>query len=274
MSGRHDVASHASRQPNSTGTIALMYHALAGVDDSGQDPHYTLSTQTFKAHLAIIRDHAGTAGSARDWLTDVSLAPAIITFDDGHVSNHRTALPLLLEFGMRADFFINPATVGQPGFVSWADLQEMAAAGMSIQSHGYDHQYLTELTPKRLRESLHEARLEIEDHIGTPATLLAPPGGRLPNGLDLIAKSCGYSRVLASHPGRLRRGDPRLVLPRMAVTAHCDVATLAAWLDGSHSAMLRLQLRYHALALAKRVLGNSLYERARSRVLPDRGLRT
>lgn len=274
MSGRHDVAPHATRQPHSTGTIALMYHALAGVEDRGQDPHYTLSVQAFKAHLTTIRDHAGLAGSARDWLGDGNRAPALITFDDGHVSNHRVALPLLLEFGMRADFFINPATVGQPGFVSWGDLKEMAEAGMSIQSHGYDHQYLTDLAPMRLRESLREARLEIEDRIGTPVTLLAPPGGRMPNGLDLIASSCGYSRVLASHPGRLRRNDTRTVLPRMAVTAQCEVTTLAGWLDGSRSAMLRLQLRYHALAAAKRMLGNSLYERARSRVLPDRGLRT
>jgi len=267
MSGRSDVATEATANPVSLPAVALMYHALAGVDERGQDPHYTLTGNAFRQHLQQLRDGVGAATSARDWLGDSPNVRALITFDDGHVSNHRLALPLLNEFGMRADFFVNPATVGQPGFVSWADLREMAAAGMSIQSHGYDHQYLTALSPQRLRDSLRTARLEIEDHLGMPATLLAPPGGRMPNGLELIATACGYTRVLASHPGRLRAHDARVILPRMAVTAQCDTATLASWLCGSRIAMWRLQLRYRTFAAAKRVLGDALYERARERLL-------
>lgn len=270
MSRELDVSAEA--MPNaSRSAIALMYHALDGGDMQGQDPHYTLSCQSFRSHLAQLRDSAGTAVSARNWLDDPASAQALITFDDGHVSNHRLALPLLSEFGMRADFFINPATVGQPGFVGWDDLREMAAAGMSIQSHGYDHQYLTALSPRLLRESLRRARLEIEDRVGTPVTLLAPPGGRMPNGLDLIAQSCGYTRVFASRPGRLRAPDSRVILPRMAITAQCSAATLASWLQPGNTTVLRLQVRYHALAAAKRVLGNALYERARARVLPGPG---
>lgn len=271
MRGRNAVATHASPTTPSVPAIALMYHALAGVDDRGHDPHYTLGAEVFRQHLASIRALAGAAGSARDWLDEGADLRAVLTFDDGHVSNHRLALPLLLEFGMRADFFVNPATVGQPGFVSWADLREMAAAGMSIQSHGYDHQYLTDLPPQRLRDSLSMARLEIEDRLGTPVTLLAPPGGRMPAGLALTATACGYARVFASRPGRLRARDPRPILPRMAVTAQCDDRTVQRWLSGNRAAIWRLQWRYRVLAAAKWVLGNALYERARSRALPGPG---
>src|SRR3546814_5490206 len=40
-------------------TVALMYHALAGVDERGQDPHYTLSEAAFRQHLTQILVHHG-----------------------------------------------------------------------------------------------------------------------------------------------------------------------------------------------------------------------
>jgi len=264
--------SEPTLKPPPRPSVALMYHALSGVDARGQDPHYTLSEAFFRDHLAQIAAQTGGGISARDWLESHAGAGALITFDDGHVSNHRVALPALCEFGMRADFFINPASVGHPGFVDWSDLREMSASGMSIQSHGYDHQFLTDLSPKRLRESLYAARMEIEDRVGTPVSLLAPPGGRVPGNLLAIARECGYARVFASHPGRLRAHDERTILPRLAVTARCDSATVSRWLSGKRSALLRLQLRYHALAAAKRTLGNALYERTRARLLPDQGM--
>lgn len=273
MSGELDVSAQAAPIAASGSAIALMYHALDGDSMLGQDPHYTLSCQSFRRHLAYLRDSVGTAVGARHWLDNPAGARVLITFDDGHVSNHRLALPLLLEFGMRADFFVNPATVGCPGFVGWDDLREMAAAGMSIQSHGYDHQYLTALSPQQLRSSLLRARLELEDRLGAPVTLLAPPGGRMPSGLDVIAQSCGYVRIFGSRPGRLRTHDARSILPRMAITSQCDAATLASWVDRRNAAVVRLQVRYHALAVAKRVLGNALYERARARMLPGPGAR-
>jgi len=45
-----------------------------------------------------------------------------------------------------------PAQVGGRGYASWAQLREMSDAGMSIQSHGYSHDYfLTDLSPHHLR---------------------------------------------------------------------------------------------------------------------------
>lgn len=69
-----------------------------------------------------------------------------------------------------------------------------------------------------------------------------------------------------------RRGsDRRTILPRLAVTAACDSQTVSRWLSGKRPALLRLQLRYHALAAAKRSLGSALYERTRARLLTDHG---
>lgn len=248
--------------------FALMYHALSedGGPVDGQDPHYSVKAADFDSHLALIGP--GNGACARDWLARASPASVLLTFDDGHLSNYALALPALLRRGFTADFFVNPANVGTTGFADWSQLREMADAGMSIQSHGWDHRYFTELGRDELRADLVRSRETIEDRVGRAVTLLAPPGGRAPAGLGRLARECGYAHVLGSAPGRIS-GAATVVLPRMAVTAALSPQTLSGWIAGRGFA--RARARYSALGLAKRLLGNRGYERLRARLLPNAG---
>ncbi len=253
-----------TQPPSATRSLALMYHAIAGPggSDAAQDPHYTVSAAHFAAQLDTLQ-RAGAVTSVRDWLAAPRPA-TLLTFDDGHASNHTLAWPMLLERGMRADFFVNPGKVGQAGLANWSQLREMAASGMSIQSHGWNHRYFTELDARALREDLLRSRLSIEERIGAAVTLLAPPGGRMPAHLPAIARECGYRHVLSSAPGHLVIGATG-ALPRMSVTAALDLATLEGWLAGHGIA--RARLRYGVLGVAKRALGDRRYERWRARLL-------
>lgn len=249
----------------SGGRVALMYHALTGPGSplDGQDLHYSVPMDRFDAHLRLLAAHGGGGASARDWLSGARAGATVLTFDDGHLSNYSLALPRLLEHGASADFFVNPARVGSAGFADWAQLREMANQGMSIQSHGWDHRYFTELSPSELREDLRRSRAAIEDAIGQPVRLLAPPGGRMPADLPAVAAEAGYTHVLNSQPGFL--SAQASLLPRLAITAQIDEERLRAWLDGRGVA--RARLRYAVLGLAKRALGDRAYERARARLL-------
>ena len=270
---------HTTPLPDKQTAVALMYHALAdGAPPAGQDPHYTLQAKAFTMQLQALTAAVEPPACARDWLEDGldrdrdhrgSGNQVLLTFDDGHESNHRIAFPALLELGARADFFVNPANVGRPGFASWQQLRDMSDAGMSIQSHGYDHVYLTSLG-SNLRASLIAARKAIEDNIGAPVTILAPPGGRVPPDLASLARDCGYAHVLGSRPGRITRNACG-ILPRMSVTATTDARTLLRWVSGRSGALLRETLRYGALSGAKRLLGDRRYERMRASALSGGG---
>jgi len=113
------------------------------------------------------------------------------------------------------------------------------------------------------------ARTELEQHIGKPVTLLAPPGGRTPPALERTAIDCGYSHVLISRPGRV--GDNEVTLNRLAVTKSLDLTKLADWLHQRNGAIFRLQVRYSVLDLAKRAFGDDAYRNIRKRLLgtPD-----
>ncbi|MBD9479911.1 polysaccharide deacetylase family protein [Pseudoxanthomonas sp. PXM02] len=252
--------------------VALMYHALhTGATPAGQDPHYTLAADDFDLQMQEIAASGG-GSSAATLLQGTSRARIVVTFDDGHVSNHAVALPLLTRHGISADFFINPATVGTAGFLDWNQLREMNDAGMSIQSHGYDHVYLTQLDGQRLRQTLKAARDEIEQQVGAAVTLLAPPGGRMPRDLLSIAQECGYTHVLSSEPGVLAAADgASRPLPRMAMTAATGHLTFQRWIRRDHVAIGHERLRYRGLAFAKRMLGDTGYERLRAVALSALG---
>ena len=245
-------------------SLALMYHALS-VDDSvdaGQDPHYTLARDSFDTHLQACAAHGLAISSARDWLAGPREPAALISFDDGHISNFELAFPMLLARGATADFFVNSANVGRASYASWQQLREMADAGQSIQSHSHEHRYLTSLSRIELAEQLIRSREMIEDAIGQPVTLLAPPGGRMPSGLAATARACGYQHILSSRPGQIS-SQLAAIVPRMAVTASLDAATLDAWLGGDTATFAKAQLRYGVLAAMKRLFGDSGYERLR-----------
>jgi peptidoglycan/xylan/chitin deacetylase (PgdA/CDA1 family) len=246
-------------------TVALMYHVLGEASGPDVDPHYSVDMSRFAEQLELSVRLGGGAINTRDWLS--GKRGVIFTFDDGHESNYRLGFPALARAGASADFFVTPAQVGKRGYATWAQLREMADGGMSIQSHGYDHRYfLTELSPFHLREDLRRSRLEIEQRVGHPVTLLAPPGGRSPAMLEYIARECGYTHLLDSRPGPILN-DRQRTLNRLAVTASLSLMELEAWLLRRGTAILRLQVRYSVLDLAKRAFGDEAYQNLRKRLL-------
>lgn len=252
--------------------LCLMYHGLSadGSAPLSADPHYTLPSTRFAAHLDALKTAGARLGSARDGLQQASANAVWIGFDDGDASNYAQALPVLAERGLRADFFVNPARVGNAGYCDWSQLRALADAGMSVQSHGLTHTYFTHLDAPKLREELRVSKAQIEQHLGQPVTLLAPPGGRAPRGLADLALSLGYHAVLGSAPGMARwstKESISRILPRVAVTAGHDSAQVVRWFTHGQRALLPLQIRYHGLALAKRLLGDHRYEQVRARLL-------
>lgn len=246
----------------------LMYHAIGdpGIRTGDEDPHYTVSRNAFRGHLARIRSSGFTASSVdriMDGDTDRKVA---LTFDDGHESNGAAALEIL-EHGGSADLFVNPTTVGQAGFLDWQSLADLTRAGISVQSHGHSHRYFDELDDTEVERELAISKAAIEDHTGHAVTLFAPPGGRLNPRVAGIARKLGYRAICSSRAGLWRPdGDPWRI-PRLAVLAGTPEAQFNRWIEQDSLEFTRMAARDRILTLAKRALGNAGYERLRNRLL-------
>ena len=112
------------------------------------------------------------------------------------------------------------------------------------------------------------------DSVRLKGYVLAPPGGRMPKNLLAIARECGYTHVLSSEPGVLAAAEGAArPLPRMAMTAATRHVTFQRWIRRDHVAIGHERLRYRGLALAKRMLGDTGYERVRAGALGVLGRR-
>lgn len=251
----------------------LMYHAIDGIDADGADSYYTVPQATFAEQLRTIRSTGRHGCSVSNLLKGRVPEPTVaITFDDGLVSNLHAA-ETLAAVDMSADFFVNPSTIEQPGFLTWQQLREMHTMGMSIQSHGMTHRYLNDLGATEVEDELRNSKDQIEQHLGVKVTLFAPPGGRMPVNFGAIARGIGYEAVCSSRVGFWKRpaleeqpmssDDDAIEIPRLAVLSATSSAQFHRWIQSSQRELLLLQSRGLILNAAKRAIGNQRYERLR-----------
>jgi peptidoglycan/xylan/chitin deacetylase (PgdA/CDA1 family) len=252
-------------------TTVLMYHALSdalgGASHGPEDAHYSVSIDHFQRQLALLSEHGLSAASVSRVSTDASLGIVGITFDDGHASN-LAAARLLHEKDWSADFFVNPSTIGAPHFLTWGDLQEMADMGMSIQSHGQSHRFLDELSDAEVRAELQESKKQIEQQIGRPVTVFAPPGGRISEFLPHHAKELGYTHICTSRVGLWDMSPQSMLdIPRFAMLQQTSDQQFLAWITQDKAEIEKQVARYNRLRVAKRILGNKLYVALRQKIL-------
>jgi peptidoglycan/xylan/chitin deacetylase (PgdA/CDA1 family) len=232
------------------GAPVLLYHAV----EDGPGDRYTVPRAALAAHL----DRILAGGYDVVSLSDLhgrrlgSPRAVVVTFDDGRASDHAQAFPLLEERGLAAEFFVNPATVGGPGFVTWAQLREMAAGGQSIQSHAYDHRPLTLLGARELRRQVGDSRRAIEDGVGRPVRFLAVPYGDVNPRVVDAALECGYRAVCTSWPWPARGGGR--TVNRIAVHAGASAETVARMIARHPWPYLARAARAAALLPAKHAL--------------------
>jgi peptidoglycan/xylan/chitin deacetylase (PgdA/CDA1 family) len=119
---------------------------------------------------------------------------AAISFDDGLASCARAAR-ILRELGISACFFVCPSIVGQTdpallaafcrdqlsfpltsGFLSWDDLERMAAAGHEIGAHSMTHVNLAALDPSALEREICQSHALLRQRFGSELHFAWPFG--------------------------------------------------------------------------------------------------
>ncbi|MCE2659310.1 MAG: polysaccharide deacetylase family protein [Rubrivivax sp.] len=252
-------------------TLVLMYHAIPGGSGPGihADGHYSVTLSTFRRHLDMMVTLGLKPRSVKDLLdagASVAAEPVVaLTFDDGHESNF-AAYAEIVRRGGSADLFVNPGTVGTKGYLSWAQLRELARYGASIQSHSLHHVFLDSMPAAEVQHQISESRWIIEDQLGIPPCLFAPPNGRMPAGMARLAFELGYRAVCSSRVGVWRRAHT-LEIPRFAVLAGTSDAQLAGWLRRSPWHLGLSLARGRVLTAGKRWLGEGRYQAVRRRLL-------
>lgn len=88
--------------------VILAYHRVARL---AADPHrIAVTPEHFRAQMSHLREHCRLVRLDEEW---DGRAPAVaVTFDDGYADNLYAALPVLVELGIPATFFISTGQLG------------------------------------------------------------------------------------------------------------------------------------------------------------------
>ncbi|WP_232667270.1 polysaccharide deacetylase family protein [Pseudonocardia sp. TRM90224] len=251
-----------TRRQRATATPVLLYH---GVHDDPEGPaergHFHPVTSVRRDDFARQLDAISEAGYRTRRLDEVDGPAAdkriVLTFDDGDVSNVEVVLPMLVERGMVAEFFVVSDLIGTVGRVGPGDGAVLSAAGMGVQSHTRTHRPLTVLTPDELRDELVTSRQVLQQWAGSRVTAVSFPEGRGRQREHLAALRTGYTHVLGSLPGPNRRWEQGACLERIAITRQTSTEQFRALVTWSGVGPLRARLRYHTFEGVKRVLGKT-----------------
>ena len=256
------------------GVVFLMYHELA----LPGRPHcraeagysrYVVSDSDFRSQMRWLRENGWRARSVGETIACMShqeeLPGVAVTFDDGSESDLVAAAPILREAEYNATFYITVAFLGRPGYMTAAQVRELGALGFEIGCHSMTHAYLTDLDERGRRSELADAKAQLEDILGKPIEHFACPGGRWDARVAQIARTAGYHSVVNSRARINAPSTDAFALGRVTILRHTRLPAFQEICRGD--GLWEIQLRDRMRDTAKRILGNSLYDRSRALLL-------
>jgi peptidoglycan/xylan/chitin deacetylase (PgdA/CDA1 family) len=231
-------------------SLYLLYHELR---PGRSEYSYVVETAAFEKHVDLFLELRKRKAPG--------LSPEV-TFDDGHISNFEFALPILQSRAIKAWFFITVGWTGQRRhYMDWQQLRALHEAGQQIGAHGWTHALLTHCNTANLQKELVDARLTLEDKLGTSITTMSLPGGRANQRILNACHKAGYTHVFTSTP----KAEPDPAGPTVGRLNIRRDMTLE-WLEklfqpDSGGVLASLQRQHQIKATAKTLLGDRLYEK-------------
>ncbi len=115
----------------------------------------------------------------------------VLTFDDGLTSVYEHAFPIMQQYRFTATVFLvsdymgqknnwpsQPANMAEFSVMTWAQAQEMQAAGFVFGAHTATHPKLDLISPEAAVAEIVTSKTVVEERLGRPVDLFAFPYGR------------------------------------------------------------------------------------------------
>ncbi|WP_104991274.1 polysaccharide deacetylase family protein [Deinococcus sp. NW-56] len=133
------------------GHLPLVYHQVGG----GGGVTLGLDVATLRRRVETLRAAGYLFVTSSEALRfPASARTASLRFDDGFESVYTLAFPVLRDLGVAGTVYPIWERVGQPGYLTAAQLEELRGAGWEVGSHTRTHAALVDLTPPSLTREL------------------------------------------------------------------------------------------------------------------------
>jgi peptidoglycan/xylan/chitin deacetylase (PgdA/CDA1 family) len=223
----------------------LCYHSVIGSQDPiSNDPHKQhIPIPLFLEHLDHLQRNYAVISLAdfvrarreNGRLPDYSV---VLTFDDGfqdfltvaadHLARRKFPATVFVITG-RADGSLPP---NGESFLSWDEIEGLAASGTQVGSHTCSHPRLPDLQFDELRRELADARTAIASHVAQDGIPLSYPYGQTSEVISELAQSLGYSCGITNTLGPNGDDADIFALTRTVVASDDDLSTFSARVSG------------------------------------------
>ncbi len=207
----------------------FIYHSIRPhipTESKNQDA-YDITPELFEEQLSYLKNNEYSAISLDELAHEIEDGKAppkqvILTFDDGWHNQYKYAFPLLKKYNMIGVFFIYTNPIGKKHFLTWDEIKEMSAAGMTIGDHTLSHPYLKTISMDAIKKEITNSKKIIEDNIGKPVLHFASPFGYTNEKIMTLVKEAGYETARTTHKGIYHSKNDILRLTGILVSDNFD----------------------------------------------------
>lgn len=233
-------ALHAGATFAADSAVVLMYHRFG----ESAYPSTNITVAQFEAHLQELESGKYAVKSLPEIVAAMRAGRALpdntvgISVDDAFLSVYHEAWPRLHRANLPFTLFVatEPVDRGLPGYMSWAQIREMAKDGVTIGNHTVSHAHMPRLTPEQNTAELEKSNARFKAELGSVPTILAYPYGEYSLAVGKVAKAAGFVAGFGQHSGVIYPGSDFFYLPRFAFSEN-------------YGDMGRFRLATHALPL-------------------------
>jgi len=204
----------------------LMYHYIRPAPSTRRDLlgfNLTVTPANFIAHMDWLASHGHHPvdfNDLRDYFArraPLPSKPVVITFDDGYRDLYTTAYPILRTYGFKAVAYIVTSFVGQPRYVTAAQVVEMDRNGIEIASHTVDHADLARTSVYWATYELRASRAWLQQLVGHPVVDFAYPSGKFNASVVAALPATGYDTAVTEIGGAVHSRADRYTWTRVRV---------------------------------------------------------
>jgi peptidoglycan/xylan/chitin deacetylase (PgdA/CDA1 family) len=225
---------------------ALMYHSVSAIGGPLRD--LAVPPGLLAEHLAALTAAGYRLVGLSEGLDLLAAGTpdrlVAVTFDDGYRDFLTDGVPALAEAGATATLY---ASVGHLGgyagwlgrsagdfgrMLTWAELAEVAAAGLEIGNHSLIHHPLDVLPPDRLRAEVVRGHDELEQRLGVGVRSFAYPHGYHGRRVRDAVEAAGHDNATEVGRRLYTPRDRRFAVPRLQPTPGHTGADLVALVAG------------------------------------------
>lgn len=182
--------------------LVLMYHKLS--ENPAEWSEWCTSPQNFEADIIYLKERGYTFVTSTELISrdnNYGNKVAVITFDDGYMSDYQYALPLLEKYNVKATFFVIGTLVGTNEYM---DEEAIVKLSKSPLAEIGNHSDKLHLKTKQEIIQLHNGaeyinvvndflanKIYLENLIGKEVTSLSYPNGVYSRKVDIALKNNG-----------------------------------------------------------------------------------